>query len=211
MIQTNLCRSSGLSIDLTNGEITPNLSLTGTYTIEYTTPGDCTSTSSTTVIINDLDDSTFIYSSNVFCTSQTSVATPTIITPGGTFTFSPAGLSIDLLTGVVSPGSSLAGTYSITYTTPITKNLSYSIPQQANLIGHYPLDNNKEDASGKGYHGTNVTETSNPISASNRFGTPSSALEFDGDDSIYFGDEMVNEFNATRLWYSCKKEIRKTF
>ena len=208
----------GLSIDLTNGEITPNLSLTGTYTIEYTTSGDCPSTSSTTVIINDLDDSTFIYSSNVFCTSETNVATPTITTPGGTFTFSPAGLSIDLLTGVVSPGSSLAGTYSITYTTPITKNLSYSIPQQANLIGHYPLDNNKEDASGKGYHGTNVTETSNPISASNRFGTPSSALEFDGDDSIYFGDEMVNEFNATgkdsftiSIWIKHNTSTQKAF
>ena len=36
----------GLSIDLTNGEITPSLSLTGTYTIEYTTPGECPSTSS---------------------------------------------------------------------------------------------------------------------------------------------------------------------
>ena len=186
----------GLSIDLTNGEISPSLSLTGTYTIEYTTPGDCTSTSSTTVIINDIDDSTFIYSSNVFCTSETNVATPTITTPGGTFTFSPAGLSIDLLTGVVSPGSSLAGTYSITYTTPITKNLSYSIPQKDNLIGHYPLDDNHEDVSGKAYHGT-VSLTSSPIGADDRFGNPFSALEFDGDDSIYFGNEMLDEFNGS--------------
>ena len=132
----------------------------------------------------------------MFCTNETSVATPTITTLGGTFTSSPTGLFIDLLTGVISPGDSLAGTYSITYTTPITKNLSYSIPQKDNLIGHYPLDNNHEDVSGKAYHGT-VSLTSSPIGADDRFGNPFSALEFDGDDSIYFGNEMLDEFNGS--------------
>ena len=207
----------GLSIDLTNGEISPSLSLTGTYTIEYTTPGECPSTSSTTVIINDVDDSTFSYSSNLFCNNEASVATPTITTLGGTFTSSPTGLFINLLTGVISPSASLAGTYSVTYTTPITKNLSYSIPQKDNLIGHYPLDDNQEDVSGKSYHGT-VTSTSNPIGADNRFGNPFSALEFDGDDSIYFGDEMVDEFNgSTRdsftisIWVRHNTTAKKSF
>ena len=187
---------SGLNINLTTGIINPSLSSVGSYTIEYTTAGDCQDTSSTTIEIKPEDNPSFSYGSNLFCTSETNVATPTITTPGGTFTFSPLGLSIDLLTGVISPGSSLTGTYSITYTTPITKNLSYRIPQEDNLIGHYPLDDNNEDVSGNGYHGT-VTSTSNPIGANNRFGTPFSALEFDGDDSIYFGNEIIDEFNGT--------------
>ena len=208
---------AGLSIDLTNGEITPNLSSTGTYTIEYSIAGGCTSSSSFTVVINEEDDSSFSYSSDSFCIGETSVATPTFTTLGGTFTASPTGLSFDVLTGVISPGSSLAGTYSITYTTPITKNLNYVIPQQSNLIGHYPLDNNKEDVSGKGFHGT-VTGTSNPLSASNRHGTVSSALEFDGDDSIYFGDEMLDEFNGTTrdsftisIWIKYNVGAQKSF
>ena len=187
---------SGLNINLTTGIINPSLSSVGSYTIEYTTAGDCQDTSSTTIEIKPEDNPSFSYGSNLFCTSETNVATPTITTPGGTFTFSPLGLSIDLLTGVISPDSSLTGTYSITYTTPITKNLSFRIPQEDNLIGHYPLDDNNEDVSGNGYHGT-VTSTSNPIGANNRFGTPFSALEFDGDDSIYFGDEIIDEFNGT--------------
>ncbi|MDA9669627.1 BspA family leucine-rich repeat surface protein [Flavobacteriaceae bacterium] len=187
---------SGLNINLTTGIINPSLSSVGSYTIEYATAGDCQDTSSTTIEIKPEDNPSFSFGSNLFCTSETNVATPTITTPGGTFTFSPLGLNIDLLTGVISPGSSLTGTYSITYTTPITKNLSYSIPQQDNLIGHYPLDDNNEDVSGNGYHGT-ASLTSNPIGANNRFGTPFSALEFDGDDSIYFGNEMLDEFNGT--------------
>jgi gliding motility-associated-like protein len=187
---------SGLNINLTTGIINPSLSSVGSYTIEYATAGDCQDTSSTTIEIKPEDNPSFSFGSNLFCTSETNVATPTITTPGGTFTFSPLGLNIDLLTGVISPGSSLTGTYSITYTTPITKNLSYSIPQQDNLIGHYPLDDNNEDVSGNGYHGT-ASLTSNPIGAENRFGNPFSALEFDGDDSIYFGNEMLDEFNGT--------------
>ena len=35
--------------------------------------------------------------------------------PGGTFSASPAGLSIDPVTGVIDPGTSLAGTYTVTY------------------------------------------------------------------------------------------------
>ena len=88
---------AGLSIDLTNGEITPNLSSTGTYTIEYSIAGGCTSSSSFTVVINEEDDSSFSYSSDSFCIGETSVATPTFTTLGGTFTASPTGLSFDVL------------------------------------------------------------------------------------------------------------------
>ena len=83
-------------------EINPNLSSTGTYTIEYSIAGGCTSSSSFTVLINEEDDSSFNYSSDSFCIGETSVATPTFTTLGGTFTASPTGLSFDVLTGVIS-------------------------------------------------------------------------------------------------------------
>ena len=37
-------------------------------------------------------------------------------TAGGTYTSSPAGLTIDGTTGAITPGSSTAGTYTVTYT-----------------------------------------------------------------------------------------------
>jgi gliding motility-associated-like protein len=116
---------TGLSIDTTTGNIIPSLSSVGNYTIGYTTAGDCQDTSSSTIEIKAIDSSYFIYSSNLFCTQNTSLASPTVITFGGTFSSSPTGLSIDQITGIINPASSVPGVYYITYTTPET--LSYPI------------------------------------------------------------------------------------
>ena len=115
----------GLNIDLTTGSIIPSLSSVGSYAIRYTTAGDCQDTSSSTIEIKAIDNSNFSYSSNLFCTENSSLASPTVITLGGTFTSSPSGLSIDQITGIINPANSVARVYNITYTTPET--LSYPV------------------------------------------------------------------------------------
>ncbi len=58
----------------------------------------------------------FGYPNDTLCTSAGPVA-PTITgTAGGTFTFSPAGLTISAGTGVITPSTSTPGTYDVTYT-----------------------------------------------------------------------------------------------
>ncbi len=111
---------TGLIIDPVTGIITPELSAVATYTIEYTTPGICPTTSSVTFVIKQTDDPTFSYSSDLFCKGLSALVTPTIASLGGTFTSSPTGLSIDSLTGLINPEISLAGVYSITYTNSST-------------------------------------------------------------------------------------------
>ncbi|MDA9019400.1 BspA family leucine-rich repeat surface protein, partial [bacterium] len=110
----------GLNIDLTTGIINPSLSLVGSYTIEYTTAGDCQDTSSSTIEIKPKVNPNFSYSSNLFCTENSSTISPTIVTLGGTFTSSPTGLSINQITGFITPSTSNPGIYDITYTTSVT-------------------------------------------------------------------------------------------
>ena len=110
----------GLDIDLTTGMINPSLSSVGSYSIRYTTAGDCQDTSSSTIEIKPEDNPSFSYDSNLFCAENFSSISPTIVTSGGTFTSSPFGLSIDRLTGSIIPSSSDPGIYEITYTTSLT-------------------------------------------------------------------------------------------
>ena len=135
---------TGLIIDPVTGIITPELSAVATYTIEYTTPGICPTTSSVTFVIKQTDDPTFNYSSDLFCKGLSALVTPTIVSLGGTFTSSPTGLSIDSLTGLINPEISLAGVYSITYTNSSTfgcvstTTISITIAEKASGTLSYP-------------------------------------------------------------------------
>ena len=113
---------AGLTINSSTGAITPNTSTAGTYTVAYTIPasGGCPAIPVTTlVIINSVPTATISYSSNPFCTSE-GPASPTITgLTGGPFTgtnfSSSAGLTINPSTGIITPGSSTPGTYTVTY------------------------------------------------------------------------------------------------
>lgn len=100
------------SIDLTTGVIGT------TYTITYTVGLLCTASSTFTITISDLDDPTFAYSASSYC--PTGTTSPTVIsTPGGSFTVSPPGLSVNPVTGMIDLTTGAVGTtYTITYTTP---------------------------------------------------------------------------------------------
>jgi gliding motility-associated-like protein len=54
----------------------------------------------------------------VFCTSNSNPVPLSITTVGGTFTSSPAGLTIDAAAGIIDLTTTAVGTYYITYTTP---------------------------------------------------------------------------------------------
>jgi gliding motility-associated-like protein len=67
-----------------------------------------------------LQNAGFSYAQTAYC-KNVSNPSPTISgVAGGTFTSSPAGLSISASSGVINLSSSLTGTYTVTYTTPGT-------------------------------------------------------------------------------------------
>lgn len=108
---------AGLTVNPTTGQINLATGTVGTtYTITYTVGVLCTNTYSVTITIIDFEDPTFSYAAASFC--PTGTASPTVTTPGGSFTVSPPGLDVDPVTGVVDLTSGVVGTtYTITYTT----------------------------------------------------------------------------------------------
>ncbi|MDP3360453.1 MAG: LamG-like jellyroll fold domain-containing protein, partial [Lutibacter sp.] len=114
----------GLSINSTTGAITPSTSTAGTYTVTYTIPasGGCgVVTATTTIVITAIPTANISYSGTPFCKTISTVQAVTLsgtnAYTGGTYS-APAGLSINLATGAITPSSSTAGTYTVTYTVP---------------------------------------------------------------------------------------------
>ena len=107
---------TGLNINLATGKITPLGSSDGTYTVEYTTPGVCSTTSSASIIIIEVDDASFSYPESFYCESTSGIVSPTANHIGGTFTSSPSGLSIDSSSGEIDTNLSAVATYTIEYT-----------------------------------------------------------------------------------------------
>ena len=112
---------SGLTINASTGELTPSSSSTGTYTVSYTVPGNggCAPVvGTTTVSILKLPTATIAYTADSYTKNQGTQAVTLTGTDdylGGTFS-AGAGLSIDASTGTITPASSTAGTYTVTYT-----------------------------------------------------------------------------------------------
>jgi gliding motility-associated-like protein len=142
----------GLAIDSTTGSISPAGSSPGNYTITYSAPGSAgcgAINTDTTVNISDVSTASISYPSPSFCMSnpdQSAILTGTGAFTGGTFSSSPVGLTIDPATGAISPGSSLAGNYTITYSAPgigdcanVSAITSLNITEAATVSITYPL------------------------------------------------------------------------
>jgi gliding motility-associated-like protein len=112
--------SPGLSINVNTGGITPIASTAGTYLVTYTVAasGGCLAVDATrSVTITEAPVSpTISYSDVAFCKTASDQSVTQIGEPGGIYSFTPAGLSCNPSTGLISPSSSAAGTYTITYT-----------------------------------------------------------------------------------------------
>jgi hypothetical protein len=112
---------SGLTINPATGAITPATSSTGTYTITYFVPGSggCSFQRTTTsVLVLQLPTATISYA-EPFTKNQGGqpvTLSGTGVYTGGIYTATPSGLTIDASTGAITPSTSTAGIYSITYT-----------------------------------------------------------------------------------------------
>ncbi len=108
----------GLDLNPNTGEINFANSIQGrTYNVTYNTNGPCPNSSTETVFIDFLDNADFGYPSNSLSTGDSAQFPFFINTPGGTFSSTPSGLSIDATTGLIDPSLSTIGSYTVTYTT----------------------------------------------------------------------------------------------
>jgi len=107
----------GLSINPSTGVINLSTSTPGSYTITYTLTNSC-GTSSTTFALSVVatpPTPTVSYLQTSYCTTDPNPS-PSVSQAGGTFTATPAGLSINASTGVINLSASTAGNYVVTYT-----------------------------------------------------------------------------------------------
>ena len=109
--------TASLSLNTASGTIDLSASSPGSYTVTYTTSGNCTNTSSFDITILAQDNGTFSYGSLLYCKGDTN-PTPTISEfTAGTFV-STAGLSfVSSSTGEIDLSASVSGTYTVSYTT----------------------------------------------------------------------------------------------
>jgi gliding motility-associated-like protein len=115
--------SPGLNLNNASGAIDPSLSTAGTYTVTYNIPssGGCpAATVTATVTITALPTASIDYT-DPFCSSDASAQlvnlTGTNAYTGGTFS-GPVGLTLNSVSGSVNASTSLAGSYTVTYSTP---------------------------------------------------------------------------------------------
>jgi gliding motility-associated-like protein len=104
---------------------------TAVYTITPTANGCSGSPLNVTINVNPRDNASFTYGSSTYCQTGTNPS-PTITgLAGGTFSSSPAGLSINPSTGLINLVGSALNTYTVTYTTggicPNTSSVNITI------------------------------------------------------------------------------------
>lgn len=135
---------AGIDIITSTGMVNMQTSDAATYIVTNTIPannGCAAETAIDTITIAARDNSSFSYSSYMFCTTA-SPQTPLITgLTGGTFSASPAGLAIDPLTGVISFSMSAQASYFITYTTsgtcPSSSSHWLTVSSDCNMISGY--------------------------------------------------------------------------
>ncbi len=130
--------TAGLTIDSTNGSITPITSTPGNYIVTYNVPsfGGCAGYPITTnVVINSFPTAALSYAGTPFCksllTNQPATLTGVNGYTGGVYS-STSGLSINAATGAINPGLSIPGTYTVTYAIPSIPNCILT-PATANV------------------------------------------------------------------------------
>ena len=121
--------TAGLVINSATGVIDLSASTPGPYVITSTTltstNGACTNipsiTTSRTVIITAPASATFSYAQTTYCNSETTQQQTNLVgTTGGTFSATPAGLSLFSINGSINPSASSPGDYTVTYTVAAT-------------------------------------------------------------------------------------------
>jgi hypothetical protein len=134
---------AGLTIDAATGQITPASSLANTYTVTYSIPvsNSCSVFQTTTQVTIILMPSVTTLTYPLVCILSTTPVSPTMTgTSGGTYSYAVLSggttLTLDSITGVITPSTSDAGVYRVTYTTPTNScgfaTKYYDVTVQAN-------------------------------------------------------------------------------
>src|SRR5450759_5220598 len=106
-----------ISTGITTQTYSPgNLTATSTFYCAITS-GTCgtVNTSTTTITVTAQPTASISYTGSPWCGSEGVQNVILVGTPGGTYS-APAGLSINISTGAITPGTSTAGTYTVIYT-----------------------------------------------------------------------------------------------
>ncbi|MBI9040832.1 choice-of-anchor D domain-containing protein [Lutibacter sp.] len=139
--------TAGLNfVSTSTGQINLATSTPGTYTVTntITASGGCSLVSATSnITINAAPTAAINYSSTSYCksvsTTQGVTLTGTGSYTGGTYSASPSGLSINSGTGVITPSTSTAGTYTVTYTIAASGGCSAVIATRSVTITSVPV------------------------------------------------------------------------
>ena len=203
--------TAGLFVNASTGAVTLGTSTAGTYTVTYTEPGGCTATTSITVTAPPA--ATISYAGTPFCISLGSGQPVTQTgTTGGTYS-STSGLTIHASTGAITPATSTAGTYTVTYTiaasggcsiftttTSVTISAVPNISQiPASTILNYKFSGNANDESGT----NNGTLQNSPALATDRFIISNKAYTFNGSSQyVSTANSYANPTNYTvSIWF----------
>jgi hypothetical protein len=132
----------GLSINSSTGAINTANSTANTYFVTYRTLGTCPDTTTFTLTIQNETDAAFIYSGSSFCQSVGNINSSSM-NSGGTYSASPAGLSLNSSTGAINISASNVGNYQVFYTTaglcPDTDTVALTVTAAGNADFAYPV------------------------------------------------------------------------
>lgn len=106
---------AGLTINPVTGEINLGASSVGSYTVTHITGGQCPGTYTFPIVITNGANAGFNYASASYCNNSANPSPNITGDFGGQFTASPAGLSINSITGEINLGASVVGCYTVTY------------------------------------------------------------------------------------------------
>jgi hypothetical protein len=103
----------------TSAAFSQNLTASGSgsqsFTLTVSSNGQ-SATATTIVTVNTPPSATIVYAGSPFLTTSSPINVNQTGTTGGTYASSPAGLNLNASTGQITPASSSAGTYIVTYT-----------------------------------------------------------------------------------------------
>ncbi|RYY41770.1 MAG: hypothetical protein EOO08_01175 [Chitinophagaceae bacterium] len=119
----NFSSTAGLDINAATGAINLATSTPGTYTVTYTIipgPGCAIYQATATVVVLNPFSASISYAGSPYCSSTGTAQVSFSGTNGGSFSASPAGLSIDSVTGAIYLAASAPGTYTVRYGTSPT-------------------------------------------------------------------------------------------
>jgi hypothetical protein len=192
--------TTGLSLNTNTGEINVNSSTAGNYTVTYAVSGTCPNSSTASVTITTAPLATFSYGASNYCSSVASVTA--VLASGataGSFSASPAGLTLDAATGTITPGTSTPGTYTVTNTIAASGSCGATSASTQVIINAIPTIIGQPQSNTKtvGQSITfNVTATGTGLSYQWYKGIPSSQTVLSGATNATYSIASVTTSNA---------------